>query len=49
MSDEELSRVGANRSHQHVDFMIGSDEMDIEAVSADGARHKVMEKGRLQL
>lgn len=49
MSDEELSQVGANRSHQHVDFMIGSDEMDIEAILSDGTHHRVMEKGRLQL
>ncbi|HKK47556.1 MAG TPA: aminopeptidase [Alkalispirochaeta sp.] len=49
MSDEQLVAVGANRSHQHVDFMIGSDYMDIDATSADGSSHRIMEKGRLTL
>ncbi|MFW5826663.1 MAG: aminopeptidase [Alkalispirochaeta sp.] len=49
MSDDELAQLGANRSHQHVDFMIGSDETNIEAISADGARHQIMEQGRLLL
>lgn len=49
MNDEQLSSRGANRSHQHVDFMIGSEEMDIEAVAGDGTVHSIMQKGRLQL
>lgn len=49
MSDDELARLGANRSHQHVDFMIGSDAMDIEATTGDGKIRAIMKKGRLQL
>ena len=49
MNDEQLSSRGANRSHQHVDFMIGSEAMDIEAVAEDGTVHSIMRQGRLQL
>lgn len=49
MNDEQLSSRGANRSHQHVDFMIGSEAMDIEAVAGDGTVHSIMRQGRLQL
>jgi aminopeptidase len=49
MDDEQLTSLGANRSHQHVDFMIGSDHMDIEAIAGDGTTHTIMKAGRLQL
>ncbi|MFW5694310.1 MAG: aminopeptidase [Alkalispirochaeta sp.] len=49
MDDGELANVGANRSQQHVDFMIGSDAMDIEARAEDGTHRRIMEQGRLQL
>ncbi len=32
MSDEELAEAGFNRSQTHVDFMVGSDKMDIDGI-----------------
>jgi len=36
MSDEEFAANGGNVSIAHVDFMVGSDKMDIDAITADG-------------
>lgn len=36
MSQEELESNGLNRSTTHVDFMIGSDQMDIDGITTDG-------------
>lgn len=36
MSEEELIAAGLNRSHTHVDFMIGSSEMNIDGITKDG-------------
>lgn len=36
MNDDELLAHGVNRSHTHVDFMIGADDLDIWGVHADG-------------
>lgn len=36
MSKEELAKHGANSSIVHVDFMIGSEELDIDGETADG-------------
>jgi aminopeptidase len=36
MSDDEFQRAGGNRSAGHVDFMIGSAELDVDGVSTDG-------------
>lgn len=36
MTAEELKASGLNRSSAHVDFMIGSDQMDIDGITADG-------------
>lgn len=36
MSQEELKAAGLNRSTAHVDFMIGSDKMDIDGITKDG-------------
>ncbi|MEI2442833.1 aminopeptidase, partial [Priestia megaterium] len=45
MSKEELSQNGANDSITHVDFMIGSAEMDIDGIKADGTSEPVFRKG----
>ena len=38
MSEEELEAAGLNRSDVHVDFMIGSNQMDIDGIREDGTR-----------
>ena len=45
MSREELLENGLNQSITHVDFMIGSKEMDIDGMTADGRREPVFRKG----
>ena len=45
MSAEEFKAHGGNQSLIHVDFMIGSGEMDIDGVCADGTREPVMRQG----
>ena len=45
MSEQQLANAGANSSAAHVDFMIGSDRMDIDGVLADGSTEPVMRAG----
>jgi aminopeptidase len=45
MSKEELEQHGANSSIAHVDFMIGSEEMDIDGITADGKVEAVFRNG----
>lgn len=45
MSSEELKENGLNESLTHVDFMIGSAEMDIDGITADGKEEPVFRKG----
>jgi aminopeptidase len=45
MSDDEFERVGGNRSATHVDFMIGSPELDVDGVRADGVAEPLMRRG----
>lgn len=45
MDDETLDKNGVNDSLTHVDFMIGSDELDIDGVTADGQTEAVFRKG----
>lgn len=45
MSDKELSQVGANNSQLHLDFMIGSDEMDVDGIKNDGSTEPIMRGG----
>lgn len=45
MSPEELKENGLNESITHVDFMIGSAEMDIDGIFADGKSEPVFRKG----
>ncbi|GAB3059806.1 aminopeptidase [Salinicoccus sesuvii] len=45
MSRAELEKAGLNDSITHVDFMIGSAELDIYGITDDGTEEKVFEKG----
>ncbi len=45
LSDEDFAARGGNVSHIHVDFMIGSGEIDIDGVLADGTSEPVMRGG----
>ena len=45
MSDDEFEHAGGNRSATHVDFMIGSGDLDIDGVLGDGTVEPVMRRG----
>jgi len=45
MSDEEFTRAGGNRSAIHVDFMIGSGDIDVDGVLPGGAAEPLMRRG----
>ncbi len=45
MTPEELAAHGANDSLIHVDWMIGSAELDIDGITATGAAEPLMRKG----
>ena len=45
MTDEEFERAGGNRSATHVDFMIGSPELDVDGVLETGGTEPVMRRG----
>ena len=45
MSKEEQERHGLNDSLVHVDFMIGSEQMDIDGIRADGSTEPVFRQG----
>jgi aminopeptidase len=45
MTDDEFERAGGNRSATHVDFMIGSPELDIDGVLANGRTEPLMRRG----
>lgn len=45
MSSEELAENGLNESITHVDFMIGSQDMDIDGITADGQSEPIFRKG----
>ena len=44
-SQEELHQMGINDSIIHVDFMIGSDDLNIDGVTADGERIAIFRDG----
>ena len=46
-TEEELEAAGLNRSDVHVDFMIGSSQMDIDGIREDGTRVPLFRNGRL--
>ena len=45
LSEDELTARGANKSLIHVDWMIGSGSLDIDGITATGAREPLMRKG----
>ncbi len=45
MSDAEFEQAGGNRSGVHVDFMIGSADLDVDGVLPNGATEPLMRKG----
>jgi aminopeptidase len=45
MSDAEFEKAGGNRSGVHVDFMIGSGDLDVDGVLPNGSVEPLMRKG----
>ena len=45
LTPEQIAAQGGNKSLIHIDWMIGSDRIDIDGVGADGSRTPVMRKG----
>ncbi len=45
LTDEELEDRGYNKAKSHVDMMLGTDDMEITAVTYDGKIVKIFEKG----
>ncbi len=45
LSPEDLAAKGANKSLIHVDWMIGSDKLDIDGITASGAVEPLMRQG----
>jgi aminopeptidase len=45
MTPEELAGKGANRSLIHIDWMIGSGQVDVDGIRADGGTEALMRKG----
>ena len=45
LTPEELAARGANESLIHVDWMIGSGEMDLDGITAAGTAEPLMRKG----
>ena len=45
MTQEELKENGLNQSITHVDFMIGSEQMDIDGIKEDGSKEAIFRGG----
>ena len=45
LSPDQLAAKGANDSLIHVDWMIGSDELDVDGITASNVVEPVMRKG----
>ena len=45
MTREELNAAGLNESNTHVDFMVGSNEMDIDGIKEDGSVVPIFRNG----
>jgi aminopeptidase len=45
MTEEQLIEAGLNRSQTHVDFMVGSAEMNIDGIRKDGSTMPIFRNG----
>jgi aminopeptidase len=45
MTEEQFHAAGGNYSLNHVDFMIGNGEMDLDGITASGSKEPVMRSG----
>lgn len=45
LDDDDFSALGGNSSNTHVDFMIGSAEIDVDGITGDGAAEPLMRAG----
>ena len=45
LDKDEVARRGGNASAIHIDWMIGSDRVDVDGIAQDGARVPVMRRG----
>jgi aminopeptidase len=45
LSDEDFAAVGGNSSNTHVDFMIGSDQIDVDGILGDDMAEPLMRNG----
>lgn len=45
LTPEEIAKRGGNKSHIHIDWMIGSDKIDIDGLTRDGQKIAVFRKG----
>jgi aminopeptidase len=45
MNAEQFAAAGGNTSLAHVDFMVGSEKLDIDGISSDGTSEPVMRAG----
>ena len=45
MTQEDFEKAGGNRSSIHVDFMIGSGELDVDGVLPNGTAEPLMRQG----
>ncbi|MBI3944270.1 MAG: aminopeptidase [Chloroflexi bacterium] len=45
MSEEQFTQAGGNISLIHMDFMVGSGQMDIDGITGSGEREPVMRRG----
>ena len=45
LTPDEIAAQGGNKSFIHIDWMIGSDKIDIDGVRSDGSRAPVFRKG----
>jgi len=46
MSQDDFAAAGGNQSMLHIDFMIGSELMDVDGITAPGHTEPVMRKGK---